>query len=323
MVFGVWSHVQTATAAFPLAPGLARGVRTEAVEIPLDDAEGALVAVAEWQPRAAPVIVVIHGVAGSSDDGYVVRAARALGRRGWHVLRLNQRGSGRGVGRAARLYHAGLGTDVAVVRRFLEARADVTTVGVLGFSLGGHVALSHAADTGREAGKLRAVASVSAPVDLAETLRRFDRDRRTAAAFYERLMVRSLVAAARALHARQRAAGVDMPFSPAELDRIVDIRTFDDVVTCRCHGFSGIPDYHARAAVGPRLPLIEVPTLVLHAEDDPIVPVAGLRRADRSRAVDVVIVPRGGHVGFVESPAQLFGATAAVARAIAHFERHL
>ena len=305
-------------------------MREELLELPIDprDAEipgGHIVAAADWQPRAAPAVVVVHGVAGSSDDAYVVRAARALAHRGYHVLRINQRGSGRGHGKAAHLYHAGLGDDVGIVCRFLEARDDVTGVGVLGFSLGGHTSLAHAAAVGADVGKLKAVASISSPVDLAASMLAFDRARTTPARFYERKMLAGLVAAARALGARA-------PFSDAELAAVADIRQFDALVTCRCHGFADVDEYYAKSSVLPKLGAIHVPTLVIHAEDDPIVPVGPLQEAlGRGRtsgalhggAVDVVILPRGGHVGFVGSLPQLWGATAAVELAATHFATHL
>lgn len=324
----LWSrafcHAQTVAAALPAPRGLPAGMSSTVVELAIPEG-GQLVALGTWQPSPAPAVLLLHGVAGSSDDAYVVRAARALLRAGFHVLRLNHRGSGRGRGKARRLYHAGLGEDVALAARFLAARSDVTAVGALGFSLGGHLALTHAADVSTRRAEaatapLDAVASVSAPIDLHETMRSFDALRRGVTAIYERLMMRSLVDKARALKARE---GERVPYSLAEVERVTTIREFDAVVTVPCHGFRDVDDYHARASVGPRLFDLRVPTLIIHADDDPIVPASALRRARCSPDVDVVITPAGGHVGFVEGVEQLWGSTAAVTRAIAHFERHL
>src|SRR4051812_5328124 len=93
LAFVVWRHIQTATAAVPLVPRVARGVVVDVLELDvaapssatepsLDDEHGSVVVVAEWQPHPAPAVIVMHGVGGSSDDPYVMRAARALSRRG-------------------------------------------------------------------------------------------------------------------------------------------------------------------------------------------------------------------------------------------------
>lgn len=314
----LWAHAQTATAALPFARPLPRGVRHELVELPLDDG-GLLVAAATFHENATkPAVVLLHGVSGSSEDHYVVRAARHLARAGFHVARMNQRGSGLGMGKSKRLGHAGFGEDLAIVVGFLSARDDVSSVGALGFSLGGHVALSLAAARG--AAKLASVVSVSAPIDLVESTAAFDALRSNRfTGVYERKIVASLLERARAL----KSAVPDSPFTLDELTRCHSIRAFDEVVTCRSHGFKDVPEYHARASVGPKLPRVDVPTLVIHADDDPMVPVHALRRAETSSAIDVVILPTGGHVGFVESLGHLFEGSGAVARAVQHFRRHL
>ncbi|HEY4220722.1 MAG TPA: alpha/beta fold hydrolase [Myxococcota bacterium] len=310
----LYAHAQTVTATFPTMARAPAGLVSETLELALVGG-GALVALAEWQPRTAPAALIIHGVAGSSDDAYVVRAARALSRRGFHTVRVNQRGSGRGSGKAPVLYHAGLSDDVQVVRAFLEARSDVSSVVLLGFSLGGHVALAHACDVAGDDGRLAAVCTVSAPVDLAATLAQFEKNANNPfGRIYERLIVKSLATHARALPGTA--------FSVAELDSIVSIRAFDHLITCRSHGFVDVADYHAKASVAPRLSRITVPTLMIHAADDPVVPAAPLAHITASSSTELVVLPRGGHVGFAHTPAQWFGASHAVLRALAHFERH-
>jgi predicted alpha/beta-fold hydrolase len=317
----LWAHAQTVTAALPFARPSLRGVTHELVELPLDDG-GVLVAACTFHRGRKPAVVILHGVSGSSEDHYVVRAARALARAGFHVVRMNQRGSGLGMGKARQLGHAGYAEDLAVVVRFLSQRSDVSSVGALGFSLGGHLALSLVADVVDPG--LRAVVSVSAPIDLHESTRQFEALR--AGRFtgvYERLIVKSLIERGRAL----KASTPSSPFSLDELARCATIRGFDDVVTVRTHGFRDVDDYYTRASVAPKLARIAVPTLAIHAADDPMVPVHALQRAhdaaDRSEAFDVAIIPTGGHVGFVSSFAHLWESSSAVARALEHLRRHL
>jgi uncharacterized protein len=192
------AHFQTWTAALPAWRPSPPQMRHEIARLAADDGS-TLVAVCAWQPHTAPAVVVVHGVGGSSDDPYIVRAGRSLEHAGFHVVRINQRGSGLGVGLATRLYHAAFTDDLAVVRAFLATKPDVDGVGIVGFSLGGHVALSHAAELEGGAGSLGAVVAVSPPVDLAEGMRRFDDNRRGPFFFYERWMVKGLIRAATAL----------------------------------------------------------------------------------------------------------------------------
>lgn len=323
----LWAHAQTVTAALPFARPLPRGLTHDVVELPLGDG-GVLVAACTFHSKRAPAIVVLHGVSGSSEDHYVVRASRALVRAGFHVVRMNQRGSGLGMGKARQLAHAAYSEDLAVVLRFLAPRDDVSSVGAFGFSLGGHVALSLAADVASDHGdvhpKLRAVVSVSAPIDLDESTRQFDALRTGRfTAVYERLIVKSLIERARAL----KANAPDSPFTLEELAVCTSIRAFDGVVTIRTHGFRSVDDYYARASVAPKLARIGVPTLAIHAADDPMVPVHALRRAheaaNKSASFDVAILPTGGHVGFVSSLAHLWDGSSAVSRAMDHLRRHL
>ena len=321
-----WSHAQTLTAALPFARPQVPGGHDVMLEVDIPEG-GVLVLECTFLPKPAPLVIVLHGVSGSSKDSYVVRAARAFLRAGFHTARLNQRGSGLGMGKARRLAHAGLGEDLALAVRFLSQRSDVTTIGSLGFSLGGHVALSCAADVADQQerlDKLRALATISAPVDLVDSARGFDALRAGRfTGFYERRMVASLIQRARAVHE----SGHPVPFLPAALDAITTIRGFDELVTCPSHGFRDVDDSSPRASVAPRLHRIGLPTLMVHANDDPMVPVTALRTlhasARISSAVDVVILPTGGHVGFIEGFTQLWDATSAVHRALLHMKRHL
>lgn len=310
---GFWqaasAHAQTVSAALPTRLPRPRGVCAEPVTLPIPEG-GELVAVLDRQPRVAPAVVVLHGVGGSSDDAYVQRASVALLHAGFSVLRLNQRGTGRGAGRARRLYHAGLGEDLALAVEHLAQRADVERIGALGFSLGGHVALRHAADEAHP--RLRALATVSAPVDLAAGMRAFDEARQSVGAVYERLIVNSLLDKARAL----KRATPAVPFELRDLRAVRDIRSFDAVVTVPCNGFADTEDYWRRVSVAPHLHRVTVPTLMIHADDDTIVPVGPLRQVAVSRSVERRVRPRGGHIGFVDEVRQLWTGSGAVAEAV-------
>jgi predicted alpha/beta-fold hydrolase len=290
------AHLQSLGAALPLwAPPRSWHVaRTESLRIPLPSG-GALRAHAWWQEAPAPAAVVIHGVAGSSASRYVVRAAVSLYRAGWHAIRLDLRGAGDSAPDAPALYHAGLTEDPRVAVEYVAARAQVQGVAIVGFSLGGHVALRLVGELGDEhPAALRAVVAISAPVDLVAVTRAFERLRSLP---YHLYVLRNLVRQAR----RFAFAHPDRArFDTRALGRLPTIRAYDTAVIAPMHGFASAEDYYARASAGPLLARIRVPTLLVHAEDDPLVPPETVRPwlADAPDALHQAWTARGGHVGW-------------------------
>jgi uncharacterized protein len=312
-------HLQTLGASLPLwAP---RRLASDAARIPLTG-DGALHGLVGWQPDTTPhaAVVLVHGVGGTANSRYVARAALALHHAGHHVLRLNLRGAGAGVHTAPSLYHAGLTADLAAAVAWLGASPRVNGVFVLGFSLGGHVALRWAGELGGKLPPLlRGVAAVSAPFDLERTTQHIERLRSLP---YHRYVVGNLVAQARRfadLHPRR------VHYSPADLRRVRTVRAYDTLVVAPMHGWKSAEDYYAAASAGPYVHAIELPSLVVHAEDDPMVPAQLVRDALVSAppAVEQRWSERGGHVGwFAGLGERAWLRTWAIERVLEFFERH-
>jgi predicted alpha/beta-fold hydrolase len=239
--------------------------------------------------------VIVHGVGGSSDSRYVVRAAVSLHRAGWHVIRLDLRGAGGSMADAPELYHAGLTEDLRVAVEHVAARRQVDGVALIGFSLGGHVVLRFAGELGdSDPGALRAAIAISAPVDLVEVTRAIERLRSFP---YQLYVLRKLVRQGREfarLHPRRA------EYDVRSLGRLRTIRAYDGHVIAPMHGFASAEDYYERASAGPLIARIEIPTLLVHAEDDPMVPAGTLRAWLRSAppAVEQAWSRSGGHVGW-------------------------
>jgi predicted alpha/beta-fold hydrolase len=290
-------HLQTLGAALPLhaPPRSFARPRDERVEVPIEG--GALVAFAWWQPGTARrrAVLLVHGVGGSSESRYLLRAAVALHKKGFHTVRLNMRGAGESVVRAPSLYHAGMTEDLEAAARFVTADARVSDLSIVGFSLGGNVALKLAGEWGeRPLAGVRAVATISAPTDLVTVAEFMERPRTLP---YRAWVVRHLVRQARAFaqHHPGR-AGYDV----AALSRVRKIRQYDEHVIVPMHGFKSPLDYYERASAAPHLANIRVPSLIVHADDDPMVPGESVRRTLRSlpACVDVAWSDCGGHVGW-------------------------
>jgi uncharacterized protein len=297
------THVQSLGAALPLwaPPRSFRPAHAEFLRIPLPNG-GALHGHAWWQtggtspeerPRAAAILV--HGVAGSSASRYVVRAAVSLHRAGWHVVRLDLRGAGDSIGDAPALYHAGLTEDLRVAVEQVASRAQVSGVALVGFSLGGHVVMRFAGELGdSRPGALRAAVAISAPLDLVEVTRAIERLRSLP---YHRYVLRNLVRQGKAF---ARAHPQRARYDASSLGRLRTIRAYDREVIAPMHGFASAEDYYVRASAGPFVERIRVPTLLVHAEDDPVVPARTVRPwlANAPPALEQAWTHRGGHVGW-------------------------
>jgi predicted alpha/beta-fold hydrolase len=241
-------------------------------------------------PIARPLIVLVHGLAGSEASGPVVASMRHLVGQGWPVLRLNLRGALPSRPTAAGHYHAGRTEDLAEALRGLPA--DLTRYGivVLGLCLGGNLVLKFMGEGGHGLPVLAAVA-VSAPIDLAATYARMMTRRNFV---YHRYMLyatkREALAPGAALSSSERAA----------IAAAKTLYEFDDRFIAPRFGYRGAEDFYESNAAKHFLAGIARPTLVLHALDDLWIPAACYTAIDWSRLpmIEAVMTPRGGHLGF-------------------------
>lgn len=242
-------------------------------------------------PGAVEAVLLVHGITGAADSRYARLGAAAALERGMSCLRLNLRGCDL---EGEDYYHAGLTEDLVAAMESPEL-AGYERVHVLGYSLGGHLALRLAAVD--RPPRLGAVAAVCAPVDLEACQTAFDRKALTPYRIYVLRGLKQIYAAV--------AARRPVPCPPAAARRIRSIREWDDRVVAPRWGFADAGDYYRRASVAPHLGGLSVPALLVAAEDDPMVPAETLRPAldglARNGGTDRLTVRwlRGaGHLGF-------------------------
>jgi predicted alpha/beta-fold hydrolase len=263
-------------------------------DLPVDAGEGVRLLIrASWQPGARedrPALVVVHGLGGSDASSYAVSIGRLAYARGWHVLRMNMRGSGDGEALCPLLYNAGLDTDLLAVVD--EVARRVPRLAVAGFSLGANLALLMAGRChGALPHALAALAAVSPPLDLAACAEAIERP---ANRIYQHNFMRML----RAAYQRRSAARPDL--FPAGLESgIRTVRQYDERITAPFGGYQGAADYYARSSAGPWLAAIDRRTLVLAASDDPMIPGSSVTSWPLSPTVRREMTTTGGHVGFV------------------------
>ena len=255
-----------------------------------------------WQPerRAAPTLLLLHGLEGSTDSLYVLGTAQKAFARGFNVVGMNMRTCGGTEHLAATLYHSGMTEDIRrVLLGELAGREALTELYLAGYSMSGNMVLRVAADYGADfPAALRGVAAVSPSIDLDSCAAAMER---RGNAVYRWNFVS---------HLRSRVRRRDR-LSPGRYDtrrlrRVRTIREFDEHITAPYGGFRGADDYYARASSRAVLKEIRVPTLIIHAADDPLIPVEPFLDRGIADNPDVLLVltRRGGHVGFLSDRAE-------------------
>lgn len=243
-----------------------------------------------------PLLVVFHGLEGSSASHYAEAFADVALRRGWACAVPHFRGCSGELNRAPRVYHSGDFEEIDwILRRFQRGHAG--PVLAVGISLGGNALMRWAGEMGAQARRVvGAVASVCAPLDLTASGHAigqgFNRQ------VYTRMFLRSMVP--KALQKLQQHPGL---FSAEALLAARDLYAFDNVFTAPLHGFKNADDYWTRASAKPHMRRIVVPALALNALNDPFVPANSVPLpGDVSPAVTLWQPRQGGHVGFPASP---------------------
>jgi predicted alpha/beta-fold hydrolase len=250
-----------------------------------------------WQEnrKAAPTVLLIHGLEGSTDSLYVLGTAQKAYRRGFNVVGMNMRNCGGTEHLAATLYHSGLTEDIRrVVLEELAGREGLTEIYLAGFSMSGNMVLRLAGDYGPDSPPaLKGVAAVSPSIDLDSCAAALERREN---ALYRWSFVSNL---------RDRVRRKDRLrpglYDTRTLRRVRTIREFDEQITARHGGYRDASDYYARTSSRAVIGRIRVPTLVIHSADDPLIPPEPF--LDRAIAdnpdVLLVLTRRGGHVGFL------------------------
>lgn len=245
------------------------------------------------RPVPAPLLVLFHGLEGSSQSHYSRAFALWAHSRGWDFVVPHFRGCSGELNRAPRTYFSGDHAEVDWILRRLALRRPGPMLAV-GVSLGGNMLLRWAQEAGGEASRtVRAVVAVSSPVDLTAVSESINRGFNKQV--YTRMFLKSLKP--KALAKLQQFPGL----ADAEaIRRSEDFLAYDNAFTAPIHGFADAHDYWARCSAKPHLKhMRDVPALVLNARNDPFIPASCLpTRGEVGPAVTLWQPHEGGHVGF-------------------------
>ena len=249
-----------------------------------------------WQPDrvSASTMIIVHGLEGSTESGYMVGVAEKALAAGMNVVRVNQRNCGGTDHLAPTLYNSSLSGDVAAVARNVVEHDQISRFVLVGFSMGGNLVLKAAGEWGREAPpEFRAIAAVCPAMDLAVSA---DTLHEPSNRIYEEYFMLKL-----RLRFRAKAKLFPEHFDARRLRGVKSLREFDDKITAYYCGFSGADDYYASASASNTVERIAVPGLILHAATDPFVKLTPETRHKIALNPNLTFIEAcdGGHCSFL------------------------
>ena len=279
-------HVQTLWPVF-FRRHLRPRLRRERLELP----DGDFVDLDWTLNEGGPIVILLHGLEGSSRSHYARGMLSTLPRYGLRAVLMHFRGCSGEPNRLARAYHSGDTGDLDFLVRTLKAREPETPLAVVGYSLGGNVLLKWLGEQGTHAPVDCAIA-VSVPFLLHESTKRMQRG-------FSRVYQWHLMNNLKASVAR-KAQRRPLPVSVQDLAHLRSFHDFDDRITAPLHGFRDALHYYTASSSRQYLGRIRVPTLIVHAADDPFMHKNVIPQADEvSDSVEFDLQRHGGHVGFV------------------------
>ncbi len=249
-----------------------------------------------WQSdRTKPLtIIVVHGLEGSSESQYALGVTQKALVAGMNVIRYNQRNCGGTEALAPVLYHSGLSDDVAAVAQHLIEHDRISQLALVGFSMGGNLVLKLAGEWASQGpSQFRAVAACCPSMDLAASA---DSLHEPANRLYELYFLFNL-----RRRMIRKAALFPGHFDVNRMHGMRSLRDFDDKITAYYCGFQGADDYYARAAASNVIDKIAMPTLIVHAANDPFIRILPdtRRKIAANPNIKFIETKDGGHCAFL------------------------
>lgn len=251
-----------------------------------------------WQQNRTehPTMVIWHGIEGSSESTYMLSIAQKSFSDGFNVIRMNLRTCGGTEHLTPTIYHGGLTEDLRAVVGELIEQDGLSRLCLVGVSLGGNLVLKLAGEYGDHAPEeVLAVCAISPSIDLQASAELILKRSNW---LYQQDFVRRLKQRLRVKHKL-----FPDQYDISELSSVKTLREFDDRFTSRAHGFDGADDYYYRASAIRVIDRIRIPTLIIHAEDDPFIPFAPMRDPALSNNPYILLAAtkKGGHVAFISA----------------------
>lgn len=246
-----------------------------------------------WSPpNNGALILILHGIGGRATACYALGMLRVLSQHSLQGVIMEYRGAGSAPNRCDRFYHAGAWQDPQAVVRGLRARQPNRPLGVVGFSLGASILLNWLIADSKA--PVDAAVAVSVPFELAACAHLLNQG-------FARVYQWNLLRRLKQLLLRKYAGHSNPSIPLCQIGAIRTLREFDDRITAPLHGYVDAADYYRRCSCGPHLQAIKHATLIIHAHDDPFVPLSSVPCSQRlAPGTQLELTRTGGHVGFVQ-----------------------
>ncbi len=250
--------------------------------------------------EAMPLVILLHGLTGSSQSGYIKGLQVALLQQGLRSVVLNFRGCSGDYNHSSRCYHSGETGDIDFLYRTLRKREPHTPLAAVGFSLGGNVLLKWLGEQGRQL-DLFAATAVSVPLVLGECASKLDKG---FSRLYRARLLRELKDYIRLKRVHLEYLGYQQEAlvlqQLGDLEKLNSFWQYDQQVIAQLYDFADVEDYYTRASSRQFLHAITIPTLLIQALDDPFMTPAVLPNLkELSATVQLELTQTGGHVGFI------------------------
>ncbi|XQW84792.1 hydrolase [Thalassotalea piscium] len=263
----------------------------EIIQLPDDDSLELAWTELPSKQQHKPIVIVLHGLEGSVDSHYAKGMLQTIKDRGWIGLLMHFRGCGQYPNKFGRSYHSGDITDIRYLVSLIEGRYPQHKLALIGFSLGGNVLANYLAKS--PSANIVAGAIICAPFDLASCSKRINRG---FSKVYQKYLVDMLKKSALIKIEKNKVQHI----SSTELAKINTLWDFDNRYTAPLNGFTDAQDYYQQASGKPLLAQINIPCLVIHAQDDPFLcHTSTVEQLALSSSLTFEVSKKGGHVGFI------------------------
>ncbi|MCX2742522.1 alpha/beta fold hydrolase [Mangrovivirga sp. M17] len=249
----------------------------------------------DWlQDNNDKLVIVCHGLEGSSDRPYVKGMARALHNNNFDILAWNYRGCSGEMNKNLRFYHSGATDDLELVINH-SISLGYNEIFLIGFSLGGNLVLKYSGEKERNIQEqVKKVIAFSVPLDLEAGSNKIAEPSNF---IYEKRFLNNLIE-----KVKQKAAKMPDQLSTTHIKKIKTLYDFDDFYTAPIHGFKNASDYYSKCSSINYVTNIKIPTLIINAKNDPFLP-GKCYPSDvlsKNKMITFEFPERGGHVGFTE-----------------------
>jgi len=246
----------------------------------------------DWTaPCDGPIVLILHGLGGSAKSNYVKGIVHQVVDRNWQGAVMHFRGCSGEPNLLAKGYHAGDTGDLDAVVKLIGQRFPTRPLLGIGFSLGGNVLLKWLGEVG-ERSPFAAAVAVSVPFDIGRTIKSMSTG---ISRFYQWWFMQGL-----RRKALSKVNFVDMPLDHKGFKKTKTIEEYDRLVTAPLNGVTDLQEYYDQASCLAYLENISTRTLILHAEDDPLLnELVYLKGSKHSENIMVEISEFGGHIGFI------------------------